>query len=105
MPPRNRAHAPGAGASRGHRAPPPWDKTYGSGFLTKANQLGPAAREEVETLGRQALHAYMLAIKHPLDGRHLEFRSELPDDLIRLRRSLGAQGTPDDRKSLGLPKA
>jgi 23S rRNA pseudouridine1911/1915/1917 synthase len=81
------------------------DKTYGSGFLTKANQLGPAAREEVETLGRQALHAYMLAIKHPLDGRHLEFRSELPDDLIRLRRSLGAQGTPDDRKSLGLPKA
>ena len=70
------------------------DKTYGSGFKTKANQLGPAAREQVAALGRQALHAYMLAIEHPLDGRHLEFFSELPDDLLRLRRSLGAQGTP-----------
>jgi 23S rRNA pseudouridine1911/1915/1917 synthase len=70
------------------------DKTYSSGFKTKANQLGPAARDEVEALGRQALHAYMLAIEHPLDGRHLEFFSELPDDLLRLRRSLGAQGTP-----------
>jgi 23S rRNA pseudouridine1911/1915/1917 synthase len=70
------------------------DKTYGSGFKTKANQLGPSARDQVEALGRQALHAYMLAIEHPLDGRHLEFRSELPDDLLRLRHSLGAQGTP-----------
>jgi 23S rRNA pseudouridine1911/1915/1917 synthase len=78
------------------------DKTYGSGFATKANQLAPAARGQVEALGRQALHAYMLAIEHPLDGRRLEFRSELPDDLLRLRRGLGAQGTPDDRKSLGL---
>jgi 23S rRNA pseudouridine1911/1915/1917 synthase len=70
------------------------DQTYGSGFKTKANQLNTAAREAVEALGRQALHAYMLAIEHPLDGRHLEFRSELPDDLLRLRHSLGAQGTP-----------
>ena len=52
-----------------------------------------------------APHAYLLAIEHPSQGKDLEFRSELPDDLIRLRRSLGAQGTPDDRKSLGLPKA
>jgi 23S rRNA pseudouridine1911/1915/1917 synthase len=70
------------------------DQTYGSGFKTKANQLNTAAREAVEALGRQALHAYMLAIEHPLDSRHLEFRSELPDDLLRLRHSLGAQGTP-----------
>jgi 23S rRNA pseudouridine1911/1915/1917 synthase len=70
------------------------DRTYGSGFKTKANHLGPSAREQLEALGRQALHAYMLAIEHPLDGRHLEFRSELPDDLLRLRHSLGAQGTP-----------
>jgi len=70
------------------------DRTYGSGFKTKANQLDASAREQLEALGRQALHAYMLAIEHPLDGRHLEFRSELPDDLLRLRHSLGAQGTP-----------
>ncbi len=78
-------------ASIGH--PLLGDGVYGRGFKTKANQLPPAARGELEALGRQALHAYLLAIEHPGDGRHLEFRSELPGDLLRLRLSLGAQGT------------
>jgi 23S rRNA pseudouridine1911/1915/1917 synthase len=78
-------------ASIGH--PLIGDEVYGPGFKTKANQLPPPARFAVETLGRQALHAYLLAIKHPVGGEHLEFRSELPDGLLRLRLSLGAQGT------------
>jgi 23S rRNA pseudouridine1911/1915/1917 synthase len=78
-------------ASIGH--PLLGDEVYGRGFRTKANKLPPEVREQLETLGRQALHAYFLAIEHPGDGRHLEFRSELPDDLLRLRLSLGAQGT------------
>jgi 23S rRNA pseudouridine1911/1915/1917 synthase len=78
-------------ASIGH--PLLGDEVYGRGFKTKANQLPPAARTRLEALGRQALHAYLLAIEHPGDGRHLEFRSELPDDLLCLRHSLGAQGT------------
>ena len=77
-------------ASIGH--PLLGDMVYGQGFKTKANQLGPGARAALEALGRQALHAYMLAIEHPSQGKHLEFRSELPDDLLRLRHSLGAQG-------------
>ncbi len=68
------------------------DTVYSQGFKTKANQLGPGARAALEALGRQALHAYLLAIEHPSQGKHLEFRSELPDDLLRLRHSLGAQG-------------
>ena len=32
-------------------------------------------------LGRQFLHAHRLAFNHPRDGRPLEFRSELPEDL------------------------
>ena len=69
------------------------DEVYGPGFKTKANRLGEEARAALEALGRQALHAYLLAIEHPSGAKNLEFRSELPDDLLRLRHSLGAQGT------------
>jgi 23S rRNA pseudouridine1911/1915/1917 synthase len=69
------------------------DEVYGPGFKTKANQLPAEARSALEALGRQALHAYLLAIEHPSQGKNLEFRSELPDDLRRLRLSLGAPGT------------
>ena len=68
------------------------DDVYGGGFKTKANQLGPEAKEALEALGRQALHAYLLAIEHPSQGKNLEFRSELPDDLRRLRHGLGDRG-------------
>jgi 23S rRNA pseudouridine1911/1915/1917 synthase len=67
------------------------DSVYGPGFRTKTALLGPQAAEAVEALGRQALHAYLLAIEHPT-GRPLEFRSELPGDLARLRQCLGAPG-------------
>jgi 23S rRNA pseudouridine1911/1915/1917 synthase len=64
------------------------DAVYGAGFRTKAAQLAPAAREALAGLGRQALHAYLLAIEHPSTGQRLEFRSELPAELARLRHSL-----------------
>jgi 23S rRNA pseudouridine1911/1915/1917 synthase len=78
-------------ASIGH--PLLGDDVYGAGFKTKAAHLAAPAREALTGLGRQALHAYLLAIAHPSRGDDLEFRSELPDDLFRLRQSLGAQGT------------
>jgi 23S rRNA pseudouridine1911/1915/1917 synthase len=64
------------------------DETYGTGFKTKANRLGPKARAALEAFGRQALHAYLLAIEHPESGDILEFRSELPGALRRLRDAL-----------------
>jgi 23S rRNA pseudouridine1911/1915/1917 synthase len=79
-------------ASIGH--PLLGDDVYGPGFKTKAHQLGPDARDALDALGRQALHAYLLTIEHPSQGKELAFRSELPGDLRRLRHSLGAQGTP-----------
>jgi 23S rRNA pseudouridine1911/1915/1917 synthase len=78
-------------ASIGH--PLLGDDVYGPGLKTKANHLAPEARAALEALARQALHAYLLAIEHPSQGTNLEFRSELPDDFLRLRHSLGAQGT------------
>ena len=68
------------------------DATYGTGFKTKASRLAPAARAALEGLGRQALHAYLLAIEHPNTRRNAcEFRSELPADLRRLRDALAAE--------------
>jgi len=70
------------------------DATYGAGFKTKAGLLGPEAQTALAGLGRQALHAYLLAIEHPdkhdSDGI-LEFHSELPGDLRCLRDALVAQ--------------
>ena len=78
-------------ASIGH--PLLGDDAYGPGFKTKATHLAAEAKSALEALGRQALHAYLLTIEHPSRGKNLAFRSELPDDLFRLRHSLGAQGT------------
>ncbi|HEY1474930.1 MAG TPA: RluA family pseudouridine synthase [Pseudolabrys sp.] len=67
------------------------DATYGTGFKTKATRLGPQARAALEGLGRQALHAYLLAIEHPQTGKSLRLQSELPGDLRRLRDALAAE--------------
>jgi 23S rRNA pseudouridine1911/1915/1917 synthase len=72
-------------ASIGH--PLMGDKVYGAGFRTKIALLPPKAQAALAALGRQALHAYILTIKHPANGI-LEFRSELPPDLARLHNVL-----------------
>lgn len=68
------------------------DSTYGPGFRTKSALLAPAAREALQDLGRQALHAYLLGFEHPTSGEELVFRSELPADLARLRHALSNHG-------------
>jgi 23S rRNA pseudouridine1911/1915/1917 synthase len=80
-------------ASLGH--PLLADATYGAGFKTKANRLSDEAQGALQTLGRQALHAYMFQFEHPSRGEILSFRSELPSGLARLRDSLSASGHCD----------
>jgi len=67
------------------------DEVYGPGFKTKVAKLAPAAKSALEGLSRQALHAHMLGFEHPSTGTFLEFRSELPSDLARLRHALAAE--------------
>jgi len=67
------------------------DAVYGRGFKSKQGLLSPAAQEALATLGRQALHAYLLAIEHPVSRELLEFRSELPSDFARLRMLLAGR--------------
>jgi 23S rRNA pseudouridine1911/1915/1917 synthase len=64
------------------------DPVYATGFKTRAARLPEGAREALAGLGRQALHAYLLAVQHPATGDVLEFRSELPEGLARLHVAL-----------------
>ena len=66
------------------------DDVYGPGFKTKAALLRPDAQAALESLGRQALHAYLLGFEHPVTGETAVYRSPLPADLAALRRALGA---------------
>ena len=65
------------------------DDTYGPGFKTKSALLSDAAQEALGGLSGQALHAYLLAMKHPTSGEEMVFRSALPPDLAELRKRLG----------------
>ena len=75
-------------ASIGH--PVMGDQVYGGGFRTKTALLPPEAQAALGALGRQALHAHILTVKHPSTGEILTFRSELPPELARLRTALAA---------------
>jgi 23S rRNA pseudouridine1911/1915/1917 synthase len=66
------------------------DAVYGPHFKTKASHLGPRSQAALEALGRQALHAYLLALEHPQNGAILEWISDLPEDLTLLRDCLRA---------------
>src|ERR1700738_1138373 len=70
--------------------PLPGAGVYGPHFKTKASHLGPQSQAALSALGRQALHAYLLTLEHPRTGAILEWISNLPADLIRLRDGLRA---------------
>ena len=66
------------------------DSVYGPHFKTKASHLGPRSRAALTALGRQALHAYLLALEHPKTGEILHWESPLPEDLHLLKAALQA---------------
>ena len=75
-------------ASLGH--PLLGDATYGAGFKSRAKLLGKDARVALDELGRQALHAAVLAFEHPRTGQKMRFESALPSDFSLLFRALRA---------------
>jgi 23S rRNA pseudouridine1911/1915/1917 synthase len=66
------------------------DATYGTGFNTRIAKLGPKSQAALANLGRQALHAELLAFEHPTSGKAMRFEAALPADMAALRRSLAA---------------
>lgn len=71
------------------------DQTYGKGFATSASRLSPPARDALERLGRQALHAAVLGFEHPVSGLPLRFESPPPGDVAELLVALRNQPAPD----------
>jgi 23S rRNA pseudouridine1911/1915/1917 synthase len=57
------------------------DQDYGLAFRTKANRLPETLRAQVEALGRQALHARLLAFAHPATGKVMRFEAQMPADM------------------------
>ena len=47
-------------------------------------------KEALTALGRQALHAYLLALEHPRTGELLHWEAALPEDLRLLQAALEA---------------
>ena len=86
-------------ASIGH--PLLGDETYGAGFRTKTALLPQAAQAALAALGRQALHAHILSVKHPSSGEFMRFQSELPHDLARLRSALAGGRAEAGAKASG----
>ena len=66
------------------------DAVYGAHFKTKASALGPQSQIALAALGRQALHAYLLAVEHPKTGEILHWEAALPQDLLLLQSALRA---------------
>ena len=67
------------------------DATYATGFQSRIHKLGPRTQLALAALGRQALHAELLAFEHPTSGKAMWFQSALPADIAALRARL-AQG-------------
>ena len=61
------------------------DPDYGRSFRTKVNRLPEDVRMQVEAFARQALHARLLAFRHPATGEIMRFEAPLPEDMATLR--------------------
>ncbi len=59
------------------------DEAYG-GRAMRASDISGALGDEEVVIARQALHATTLSVRHPSDGRPMEFIAPLPPDLRRL---------------------
>lgn len=66
------------------------DPAYGRAFRTKANRLPEPARQLAVAFPRQALHARLLAFRHPRSGEIMRFEAPVPADMAELMAALAA---------------
>jgi 23S rRNA pseudouridine1911/1915/1917 synthase len=64
------------------------DALYGSGFRTREPLLEPRAQAALAAMGRQALHAGMLAFAHPVSGKEMRFETVPPPDFAALEHAI-----------------
>jgi 23S rRNA pseudouridine1911/1915/1917 synthase len=68
------------------------DPLYGRGFLTRIATLPDEAQAAIKALGRQALHAAMLAFEHPATREVMVFEAGPPTDFVAVEQALGVIG-------------
>ena len=68
-------------AHRGHTVI--GDPLYGRGGRRTA-KIDDRLQEAITGLGRQALHAHLMTLRHPRTAEELGFESELPRDINKL---------------------
>jgi len=73
------------------------DPVYGGGGPRRIGGGSRALAERLNGLvARQALHAALLAFRHPIDGRPLEFRSPWPTELVPALQLVAERVDPPD---------
>ncbi|TPM07782.1 RluA family pseudouridine synthase [Mesorhizobium sp. B2-3-11] len=60
------------------------DPDYGLAFRTKANRLPEPLKTQVKAFSRQALHAWLLAFRHPTTHLMMRFEASIPEDMEQL---------------------
>lgn len=60
------------------------DRDYGRAFFTKANRLPEPLARLVRAFPRQALHARLLAFRHPRSAEIMRFEAPFPADMAEL---------------------
>jgi 23S rRNA pseudouridine1911/1915/1917 synthase len=60
------------------------DRDYGLAFRTKANKLPEPLKTVAASFPRQALHARMLAFRHPVTDELVRFEAPIPPDMAEL---------------------
>ncbi len=60
------------------------DPDYGQAFRTKANRLPEPLKSQVKAFSRQALHAWLLAFRHPDTHLPMRFEAPMPRDMEEL---------------------
>ncbi|UDL87963.1 RluA family pseudouridine synthase [Mesorhizobium sp. PAMC28654] len=60
------------------------DPDYGQAFRTKVNRLPEPLKSEVKAFPRQALHARLLAFRHPATHLAMRFEAPIPRDMEAL---------------------
>ncbi|MDP6352339.1 MAG: RluA family pseudouridine synthase [Alphaproteobacteria bacterium] len=66
------------------------DPLYGGGGAKRLRALPAPARAAIGAFPRQALHAWLLGLTHPLSGVTMTFESETPYDIMELAKVIDA---------------
>ena len=75
------------------------DRDYGRAFFTKANTLPEPLSTLVRAFPRQALHARLLAFRHPRSDELMHFESPLPADMAELVEAFDRLAGPTSARS------